>query len=853
MRNIKSYLTPAALGMTMTLLMASVTSCNDFTTDAPAFTMPTATIQPNTTIKEVKTLYWDDATNYISQIEPGANGEHVIISGRVISNDRAGNIYKSLYIQDATGGLVLSINKNSLYNDYRYGQEVVIDLTAMYIGKYNGLQQMGFPEWYAQGNAWEATFMPFEFFNEHSQLNGLPRPDEINIPVISDFTTIGTNPTAQDKIEWQGRIVRLQNVHFKDADQNLNFTDGYKINTNRTLCDAANNEITVRTSGYANFRNVPLPKGNFDLVGLLGFYGDSWQVMLNDTSGLEGVTYEKGTIMNPYTVEEALNIETAAGYDNTVAGWTEGYIVGCLAPEVSTVTKPEDISWDGSDYLGSTLVIAPTADTKDINKCLIFNLPQGSALQTSANLMSNPDNLGKLMKIKGTLMEQYGIGGVGNITGDMDSFWIDGMDQPVDPGTSDVPAGTGTESDPYNCAKVIELNPPSKDTPLETGKWVKGYIVGVYNFDNTGNQFEFSGSVTVNTNVLIADSPSETSDARIVAIKLPTGDIRNAVNLVSNPGNYKKAVTFYGDVQKYCGKPGMQNVTKYTLDGQGGDTPTPPSGEITGKGTETDPFTADDVIIMNPQSKDTPAAGQADVWVKGYIVGWYDFDDSANQWKFNSSATVTTNILIASSASETSADKIVAVKLPTGDIRNALNLSQNPGNYKKEVLLHGDILKYCGKPGVANLTGYKLDGQGGGGDDPTPPSGDLTGAGTEEKPFTVADIRTLNPQSTSAVADGQSGVWVEGYIVGYYNNYKFFFTAENAVYANVLLGPTPDCTDETKVIDVQLVSKSATRAALNLGDNPTMLGAHVMVQGDVLKYNSMPGIKNTSDYRDLSN
>ena len=112
------------------------------------------------------------------------------MSGRVISNDRGGNIYKSLYIQDATGALVLSINKNSLYNDYRVGQEIVIDLTDMYIGKYNGLQQMGFPEWYAQGNAWEATFMPYEFFAEHVQLNGLPEPDKIDVVTVSDFTTL---------------------------------------------------------------------------------------------------------------------------------------------------------------------------------------------------------------------------------------------------------------------------------------------------------------------------------------------------------------------------------------------------------------------------------------------------------------------------------------------------------------------------------------------------------------------------------------------------------------------------------------------------------------------------------------
>lgn len=71
-----------------------------------------------------------------------------------MSSDESGNIYKNLVIQDTYSEagetpscITFSINANSLYASYRPGQEVVIDATDMYIGKYSGLQQFGLPEY----------------------------------------------------------------------------------------------------------------------------------------------------------------------------------------------------------------------------------------------------------------------------------------------------------------------------------------------------------------------------------------------------------------------------------------------------------------------------------------------------------------------------------------------------------------------------------------------------------------------------------------------------------------------------------------------------------------------------------
>ena len=80
------------------------------------------------------------------------------------SSDESGNIYKALYIQDETGGLTISINQSGLNSSYRYGQEVVIPMKDLFVGKYNGQQQLGYPQYYTQGSVWEATFLPYEMW-----------------------------------------------------------------------------------------------------------------------------------------------------------------------------------------------------------------------------------------------------------------------------------------------------------------------------------------------------------------------------------------------------------------------------------------------------------------------------------------------------------------------------------------------------------------------------------------------------------------------------------------------------------------------------------------------------------------
>ncbi|MBQ9476667.1 MAG: hypothetical protein IJU63_02640 [Bacteroidales bacterium] len=97
-----------------------------FKYDAPA-PEPVVTMTPTHTIAQLCKMY-DGAPLRITQ--------SLIISGVVVSDDQPGNFYKTLYIQDETGGIEVKIGRNSLYNLYRPGQTLFVQCNELCLGMY---------------------------------------------------------------------------------------------------------------------------------------------------------------------------------------------------------------------------------------------------------------------------------------------------------------------------------------------------------------------------------------------------------------------------------------------------------------------------------------------------------------------------------------------------------------------------------------------------------------------------------------------------------------------------------------------------------------------------------------------
>ena len=137
MFNIKQYAKAFAIAG---LAALGFTACQD-DFDAPNLGVPVAKNEPNITLADLKAEFWQEgSTNYATLVQPRADGSHYIVHGRGISSDEAGNVFKSVIIDDGTAALPFSVDRYNLYQDYHRGQEVVVDLTNMYIGMYKSIR-----------------------------------------------------------------------------------------------------------------------------------------------------------------------------------------------------------------------------------------------------------------------------------------------------------------------------------------------------------------------------------------------------------------------------------------------------------------------------------------------------------------------------------------------------------------------------------------------------------------------------------------------------------------------------------------------------------------------------------------
>ncbi len=108
---------------------------------------------------------------------------------------------------------------------------------------------------------------------------------------------------------------------------------------------------------------------------------------------------------------------------------------------------------------------------------------------------------------------------------------------------------------------------------------VNGYIVGVLN--GSIDKPVFAADVTVYTNLLLADNADETDVNNCIPVQLPSGAVRSALNLVDNPGNYKRFVALTGTIEAYFKVAGLKNVNEYSFDDAGEpETPVTPETPV---------------------------------------------------------------------------------------------------------------------------------------------------------------------------------------------------------------------------------------------------------------------------------
>jgi hypothetical protein len=247
-----------------------MTSCKKTYTDPPP--IGPAGVVANTTIAALKTRLATTGTTV-------AITDDVIISGIVNADDKSGNYYQQISIQDSTGGIILRLGGSNLYTSYPVGRQIFVKAKGLYLGEYGRMIQMGGGIDSTDPSRPNVTLLAPNLQDKHIIKGALNQTLNPKIVTVAQLTTSLQDP-------YVNTLVKFQNFEFASGDLGKNYADDGQSG-NRFIQGCTNpstNRLTLRTSDFANFATIPVAQGNGDIIGIYTIFNSTKQFFIRDTT-----------------------------------------------------------------------------------------------------------------------------------------------------------------------------------------------------------------------------------------------------------------------------------------------------------------------------------------------------------------------------------------------------------------------------------------------------------------------------------------------------------------------------------------------------------------------------------------
>lgn len=358
----------------LTLAVAVVAvACKKEFDSPPERTLPTGSVL---TIADLRTIFASNGAVPIQWRDSADKSVYAVVT----ADEQNGNLYKNVYVQDHTGGLVLRLkNSGGLYQ----GDSIRIYLPGTMLSAYQGMLQLDSVD---VDN------------NVVKQSTGVwIEPQTVTIAQLNEATQITSS--------MQGKLVRLTNVQFIGSDTSRTYSNSVTQATeNRTLENCTGAQVIVRNSGYSNFAGLPLPNGKGNFVGVVGVFNTTIQLFIRDLTEvqLNGARCGQNECLPATTVTQDFS-ETSNNADVNVECWLNVFTEGSrrwkgIVSGGSNFAEARPASFDATST--AWLVSAPVSYTPGMQ--LNFQSSLGSAwlhdglsvwVSTNINILTGTDVL----------------------------------------------------------------------------------------------------------------------------------------------------------------------------------------------------------------------------------------------------------------------------------------------------------------------------------------------------------------------------------------------------------------------------------------------------------------------------
>lgn len=295
------------------------------------------------------------------------------LKAQVVANDETGNLFKYVYVEDATGGIKVNMNKTDLYldNRFRLGKDVYIKLKGLYIRNVSGELQIG------SNDSSSAIAYRIKEEDIYKYLYDSNEPSRQVVPTEKTISQL-TNADV-------GRWIKIKDLQFIDGDLGKTYSDGNST-TNRTLEDCSGKTIVLRTSGLADFGTSAVPMkpgateiegGKGDVYAVLSVFNGTYQLWITRLSNIDLDNPRcDGTVYTPLPVI-----------------YSDGFAAGGFSSDWTTVnvTGPNQFWTTSNQGNGSNYYAVLTGVLNNVNEDWLISKSVSLAGKTKAILNFTTD------------------------------------------------------------------------------------------------------------------------------------------------------------------------------------------------------------------------------------------------------------------------------------------------------------------------------------------------------------------------------------------------------------------------------------------------------------------------------
>ncbi len=301
-----------------------LTSCKKDLDIPPISELPLGNIITIDSLRNIYTAFDSTITSDLS------------VYGIITADEVSGNLYKNLYLQDETNGILLKLKASSSKTFFE-GDKVRVALKGTIISRFKNMIQLD-------------NVDPEKNLIKQSKGNTITP----KVVTITDLALVGFYSP------YQGQLIQLNDVEFICNDIFSTYSDPIaQTSQNRYLLDTLGNTIIVRTSGFASFAGTSLAKGKGSFVAVVSQYNTDVQLTIRKLSDIN-LTGTRKTVCPLY-------VKNFEDQSITSGGWTTQNVVGNINWGIDNIGSNSTYYTKISNYTGTniaceTWLVSPSFD-----------------------------------------------------------------------------------------------------------------------------------------------------------------------------------------------------------------------------------------------------------------------------------------------------------------------------------------------------------------------------------------------------------------------------------------------------------------------------------------------------------